>query len=363
MPGHRARGQWDTLRRSGLGSLRPGPYRAGPNCVERGYALRYSHLVPVTRTAGDSPSTRHPFTSPLCSGLLDDGALGVAGSPPSDPADGPTGARARAGIATASAGTVAGVVAGWFDRPASARAVVHALRCPDHQLHALGLALSAVPERYPEDVPVPLALAVSGGAGAVGPALTRAGREPRIQLLTVAVVLRDEPDLSRNARRVVRAFDDALPDGVDGYLVLPDHGAVGPALDVVAEAGRRACLRVTGPDHRPPAARLAQHIVGCLDREVPFAVVGADAALAAAAPLARPGFLNILLATRACLDGAGADDLTRLLELHDPSAISAEIAALDPAAASSARRWCTAATVRSVPAAVEDLLALPAVEE
>ena len=71
------------------------------------------------------------------------------------------------------------------------------------------------------------------------------------------------------------------------------------------------------------------------------------------APKARPPTANVLLATRASLDGAGREEVAAVLEETEASALAGDDAAL-----ASAHRWFVSCDSDSVPASVHDLVDL-----
>jgi hypothetical protein len=116
------------------------------------------------------------------------------------------------------------------------------------------------------------------------------------------------------------------------------------------------------PDVFPAAAELAVCIGAALDRELAFCVAGLTAAVRHRDDVdghEEHGILNLLLATRASLDGAGPDDVAAVLEERDGAALSER---LDPAALASARRWFTSSVSSSVPETVRGLTALGLLE-
>ena len=204
---------------------------------------------------------------------------------------------------------------------------------------------------------------VSGGAGAIGPALTWASRAKNVRVTAVEAALRDEPELARNARRVALAYDQArqqgtLPDEAHAYVEVPRLYGWQDALDVLAEAGdTRAKLR-TGGDNPPTEQELAAFIEACLDRELPFKLT---AGLHHAARTTtdegeeQHGFLNVLLATRHALDGTSPADI---LEERDGTVLAEHLKELDDAAAASTRRWFTSFGSCSIAEPVDDLTKL-----
>lgn len=222
-------------------------------------------------------------------------------------------------------------------------------------------------DAYTSDSPLSCAVVVSGGAGAIEPALTWAGRCDRLVLRGVELALRDEDDLARNARRAATVLDVSLPDGVDVHVELPPGrgGAVwGQAVDVVAESGYRLKFRTGGetPDAHPDPLALAAALTAAVDREVAFkCTAGLHHAVrntAVDTGFEQHGFLNVVLATRALLDGAGPDDVLRVLAERDGAAIAAACADMDSEVAGRVRRWFTSFGSCSIDDPVSDLVEL-----
>jgi hypothetical protein len=133
------------------------------------------------------------------------------------------------------------------------------------------------------------------------------------------------------------------------------------ALDEIAAGELRLKLRTGGEDADafPSPHELAGCIEAALDRELPFkCTAGLHRAVRHredATGFEHHGFLNVLVATRAALDGSSVDDLAGLLvETHSDSLI----AALDPERMSSARRWFRSFGSCSVTEPLADLTAL-----
>jgi hypothetical protein len=247
--------------------------------------------------------------------------------------------------------------------------VVSDLRLPE----LLELLREAAPADEPSALPV--AVVVSGGAGAIEPAVRWATGSGLLELRGVEVALRDEEDLAHNARRVVTMVDQLAASGeLDETTTVsvepprvPD-GAPSPpwlsALDEIAAADHRLKLRtggVTG-DTFPGPAELAGYIEAALDRELRFkCTAGLHHALRhrdQETGFEHHGFLNVLLATRACLDGLPSDDAAARLEERDPDAVVAMLDEAGPDALLSARRWFTSIGSCSVLEPLEDLVDL-----
>jgi hypothetical protein len=194
--------------------------------------------------------------------------------------------------------------------------------------------------------PLAVTVVITGGAGGIEPAVRYGDRSGDIEVKAVEVRLRAEEDLSRNALRVVRVCDDCL-DEETAYVEIGLDGAWERALDVVADAGYAAKLRTGGLDAAlfPSEAQVAAFITACLDREVPFkCTAGLHNAVrhtAADTGFEHHGFLNVLLATRASLDGASQDDLEQLLADRDGEGLAARARELSDDQAASTRRWFT----------------------
>ena len=227
--------------------------------------------------------------------------------------------------------------------------------CSDRWLPDLTAQLDA----EAPDAPLRLALVVVGGAGAVGPAVTWAVRHPHLELAAVEVTARDDDGspggLAHNAHRVTMALDEALrtdPATADvaAYVELPRTEAPVPppswqsAADVLAASGDALKLRTGGESAQahPGSAELAGWIDAALDRELPFkATAGLHRAVRHTTPEGweQHGFLNVLLGTRALLDGASAADAAAVLDDRDPTAVAGAATALDDDLAARTRRW------------------------
>jgi hypothetical protein len=217
-----------------------------------------------------------------------------------------------------------------------------------------------------EGDPLAVSLVVTGGAGAIEPAVRWATRSGRLDLRAVEVTLRDEDDLAHNAARVVRMLDQLrgtgdLAEEVPAYVEPPrvyrepTHGWLA-ALDQLASADLRLKLRTGGADAEavPTSGELAACIEEALDRELPFKCTaglhhaarsrdeqtGAD----------RHGFLNVLLATKVAYDGAGRDAVAGVLD--DPRPLPGDDDLI------SVRRWFTSFGSCSIVEPLHDLIEL-----
>jgi hypothetical protein len=215
--------------------------------------------------------------------------------------------------------------------------------------------------------PLRVAVVITGGAGGIEPAVRYGDRSTDVEVTAIEVRLRTEDDLSRNALRVVRACDDCL-DEETAYVEIGLDGAWERALDVVADAGYAAKLRTGGLDASlfPSEGQVAAFITACLDREVAFkCTAGLHNAVrhtASDTGFEHHGFLNVLLATRASLDGASLDEVAAVLASRDGSALAARARELSEQQAEGTRRWFTSFGSCSIAEPRHDLTALSLLE-
>jgi hypothetical protein len=215
--------------------------------------------------------------------------------------------------------------------------------------------------------PLAVSVVITGGAGGIEPAVRYGDRSTDVEVKAVEVRLRNEDDLSRNALREVRACDDCL-DEENAFVEIGLDGAWERALDVVADAGYAAKLRTGGLDASlfPSEGQVAAFITACLDREVAFkCTAGLHNAVrhtAADTGFEHHGFLNVLLATRASLDGAPQDELAAVLASRDGDALAARAAELTEDQAAGTRRWFTSFGSCSIDEPRHDLTTLKLME-
>jgi hypothetical protein len=195
-----------------------------------------------------------------------------------------------------------------------------------------------------ESRPLEVNLVVTGGAGAIGPAVTWVTRAEGLSLRAVEFALRDEEDLAHNARRLVSVVD-SLAEELEGVAVYaePPAARIPPAagwLSALDElAARELHLKLRDVD--------ATAIEAALDRELPFKCVGA----------VDDRFVQVLAATRASLDGAATDDVQEILAETDAAGLAQHLLA-DPDQARRTRRWFESFSAASVLEVHEDLVEL-----
>ncbi|MGH3362178.1 MAG: hypothetical protein ACRDOM_06940 [Nocardioides sp.] len=208
----------------------------------------------------------------------------------------------------------------------------------------------------------PLAVVLTGGAGAVeGVASMVASRGLTLASLEAAV--RDLDDPVGNVRRLDLATRAAeLDPDLPVYVEVPGQPTTSwlAAADEVAAAGMRLKLRIGHVDHDliPEAATVAGWLAASLDREIEFKGTAGLHRAVRHDPEGggAHGFLNVLVATRALLDGAGDDEAVSLLEERDGTALAAH-------ELGQVRRWFTSFGSCSVQEPLDDLLALGLLEK
>lgn len=213
-------------------------------------------------------------------------------------------------------------------------------------------------------------LVVTGGAGAIEPAVTWVERSAGLELRALEFALRDEEDLAHNAQRLVSVLD-SLEERLEEVAVYaeppiqhgePTHGWFA-ALDELAAREVALKFRTGGVtmDAFPSSTRLAGCIEASLDRELPFkCTAGLHNAVRhrdVETGFEHHGFLNVLLATRASLDGAGPDEVAAVLDDPDGPALADRLRG-DQDTATRTRRWFRSFGSCSVPEAHEDLVGL-----
>ncbi|MCY7365979.1 MAG: hypothetical protein LH469_11820 [Frankiaceae bacterium] len=133
---------------------------------------------------------------------------------------------------------------------------------------------------------------------------------------------------------VLEALAAALPTGVLAYVELPLGPGLPAAARAVADAGHRVKLRTGGTAATafPDQQSLGEALTTCVRIGVP---VKLTAGLHSAARhrdrdtgFEHHGFLDVLLAVAAALDGADVDDVVRVLAERDAAALAERVRVL-----------------------------------
>lgn len=203
----------------------------------------------------------------------------------------------------------------------------------------------------------PLSVALTGtGSGGL-----RAALEP-VSGVSVAAV-----ELVPDGEDLISLLDAELPPEVIGYVEVPrDPGQRDATLDALAGTRYRAKFRTGGlvPAAHPSEAELAASIQAAVGRGVPFkCTAGLHHAVrhtgrSAAGDLEQHGFLNVLIATAAALDGSAVADLAALLAERDGITVAAAVLALGEGGLTRARERFLSFGTCSIDDPVGDLVKL-----
>jgi hypothetical protein len=210
-----------------------------------------------------------------------------------------------------------------------------------------------------------VSVVISGGAGGL---VALARRDlPGLTIVAAEIALRDLDDLAGNAGRVVAAAEELDPDEVSVFIEVPyGHGFIG-AVEVIEAASLLGKIRTGGlePDAFPTADQLAQQLSVLIEADLPFK---ATAGLHRAWPnrvtdergqtLHQHGFVTLLMAVEALIDGAGTDAAVDLLQLDDPGRIFTALQGWDEPTAARVRRRFRSFGCCGVTEPVDDLVAL-----
>jgi hypothetical protein len=186
--------------------------------------------------------------------------------------------------------------------------------CPDTRLAELAAL----------DGQMPVSVIVTGGPAAVGAVVRRI---PVDQLAAVEI------PVGRDVTSAAEAMS-ALPTGIPAYVEVPWGAGQPAALDALAGTGAHTKLRTGGTraDAFPVEAKLAAAIAGCLERGLAFkCTAGLHHAVrhqAADTGFEHHGFLNVLLATAALLDGADISAAAEVLAERSAAALADSAARL-----------------------------------
>ncbi|MGN6792596.1 MAG: hypothetical protein ACTHJW_09430 [Streptosporangiaceae bacterium] len=251
--------------------------------------------------------------------------------------------------------------------------------CAETKLTDLARAMTAANTPW-----IDLALVVTGGAGVVSAATDAVAADPRLRLRAIEVPAAKGAEPARAVAEVAAALDKVPLADATGYIeypltVIADPDAAGPLLDVADQRGYRPKLRTGGvtPEAFPSELTLAGCLAAIAGRRIRFkctaglhhavrctsgGATGSPDARASdnaeAAELEQHGFLNVLLATCAAVDGADVAEIAAILGQRDRAAVAAAIQALDAETAAEIRWLFTSFGTCSINEPVADLVSL-----
>ncbi|WP_461000864.1 hypothetical protein [Streptomonospora sediminis] len=272
--------------------------------------------APAAPAPGTAPPEA-PDTPPLYAALLDDAALFPPGNAPM--------AAALAAHRRYRNGPQA---------PLTGPFVVAASR-----LAELGRALGPEPGSR-AGAPLQVCVTVPEGPAQVGPALAAAAELPGAEPAAVEVAATGADgggtgtDPAAGVARAAAALDRHLPARTAGFVELPRGADPRPLLDALSGTAHRAKLRTGGVRAAafPGETELARALCAAAERgRAVKCTAGLHRAIrhtGAGTGFQHHGFLNVLLAVHAALQGAGPGETAGVLALRDGERAAAEAAAL-----------------------------------
>ncbi len=245
--------------------------------------------------------------------------------------------------------------------------------CADSKMTELGAALTAA--AIPE---IDLALVLPGGAAGLDSAVDAVFADPRFRLRAIELPVTgagghppgDLPAGSEQAVAELAAVLDRTPlAGATAFVEIPADQLTAAALRIVADHGYRAKLRTGGVTAAafPSERSLAACLIALTSQRLPFkCTAGLHHAVrhrAADSGFEHHGFLNVLLAVCAALDGAGAGQVAEVLADGDAGRVAAAVTGLDGDAVAAARELFTSFGTCSTEEPITDLVTLGLVGE
>ncbi|MGF1429315.1 hypothetical protein [Kitasatospora sp. LaBMicrA B282] len=219
----------------------------------------------------------------------------------------------------------------------------------------------------PNDGELAVGLIVPDGSAGLEPALRAVAADPRLRLAGLEVVA-DRTEHAADGVRTVRAALDELLPRYAPEVTAAIEVARGPelllALDALEGGPYRAKFRTGGTvaEAFPGELELASFLYAAVYRRLSFkCTAGLHHALRhddEATGFAHHGFLNVLLATHAALDGAEHGELAALLRERDGEVLAENLTDLSVAQVRAARAAFTGFGTCSIAEPLADLLAL-----
>ncbi|MFB9801433.1 hypothetical protein [Streptomonospora salina] len=233
---------------------------------------------------------------------------------------------------------------------------------PAGRIPELGRALARRP-----GAALRVSVTVPDGPDGVGPALEAARARPAIEAVAVEVAAHrgdDDAQTAANTARAAAALEEHLPARTAGFVELPRGTDPRRSLDALSGTAQLAKLRTGGTraDAFPSEAELAAALGAAARRGRALkCTAGMHRALRhtdTATGFEHHGFLNVLLAVHAALQGADDAEAAAVLSMRDGARAAAAAAELSGDAASAVRALFTSFGTCSVLEPLEDLVAL-----
>jgi hypothetical protein len=242
----------------------------------------------------------------------------------------------------------------WF------RDLIGPLVVPDHRLAEVGRAVE------PASQPLAVSVVNTGGAGGL---LSLARRDVEgVNVVAAESALRDLDDLAGNAARVASAAAD-LDEAVRVFVEIPYAPGWERAVAEVEAASLFGKIRTGSPDNfeTPTYDQLAHQLSVLVEADLPFkATAGLHHAWRTDdGDPGRPrqhGFLNLLAAVEALIEGAGKTDAVDVLARAERDEVVNHISTWDDTTAAKVRRRLVSFGCCGVLDPINDLVALGLVE-
>jgi hypothetical protein len=237
--------------------------------------------------------------------------------------------------------------------------------CADNRISVLSSALAAA-----NAAALDLAIVLPGGAAGLDAALDAVSSDSRLRLRAVELpISAGEADTCVATAELAAALDRVPLAGATAFIEIPP-GQVSPeALRIAAERRYAVKLRTGGvtaaafPDEMT-LARCLTVLAG--DWQAFKCTAGLHHAVrhrAADTGFEHHGFLNVLLALAAALDGASPADVAAVLADQDAARVAAAVRDLSPAAADDARGLFVSFGTCSTDEPISDLVTLGLISE
>lgn len=220
---------------------------------------------------------------------------------------------------------------------------------------ALGSPAAAPPSGAPTDQPGALDLVLVGDGRSLADGVHAVLADDRLRLRAVEAT-------------AGAALPGGLPDDVAGVVEVGLDDGVAQRLRDLRRAGHRAKLRTGGlvAEAFPDEAALARALVACVASGVAMKLTaGLHSAVRHRDPVTgfeHHGFLNVLLALDAALEGAGPAAVAEVLGDGDGDRVARSVADLEPGQAARARRTLRSIGTCSIDEPLADLVALGLVD-
>ncbi len=232
--------------------------------------------------------------------------------------------------------------------------------CADSKIIQLSAALTAA-----NVAELDLALVLPGGADSLDAAVDAVFADPRLRLRAVEVAAdRQAANTGAAVAKLVARLDETPLAGANAFAEIPPAQLTSDAVHALAEHRYLAKLRTGGvtADAFPDERTLARCLVLLADQRLAFkCTAGLHHAVRHRADdtgFEHHGFLNVLLAVVAALEGADIPDVAHMLADQDANRVASEVSDLSPDAAADARSLFTSFGTCSTDEPITDLVTL-----